>query len=103
QLIGQERAQQWQKGICLNPECPRGNAEQLVGECGFCIHCELLAQSGQELKRKEKEAQTVDALQKFAQRSFTSPDDIAHFYAEHFTIEVGILPSYIVGGERVLR
>ncbi|MCD8507004.1 hypothetical protein LRY58_01720 [Candidatus Woesebacteria bacterium] len=104
QLIGQDRAEKWQMGVCENPNCPRGTVTQLVGECGFCIHCELLSQSGQELtKRGEHADSDLARLNQFAKQPFLNPDDVSNYYRRHLKIGVDILPTYLLAGEQVLR
>ncbi len=104
-VIGHERAKDWEMGVCANPNCPRGTATQLIGECDYCLHCELLSLAGHELQKRGDSSHESDLqkLNRFAQQGFTNPDDITEAYRRQFHIGIDVLPTYMLAGETVLR
>lgn len=97
QVIGSERAKDWRKGVCINPECAHAGKEQMVGECGLCYSCEM-AFNGLESGMDKDQPST--GFQDWLNTSFVDPFLAAHAGKEFVRINESDMPMFIWSGVR---
>lgn len=94
-IIGENRASQWKNGFCENTNCQNKGIEQLIGECGFCIRCEILSNQGEKLSKDNLSEKNNEVLD-FANNSYSHSDEIVDFYKNKFFIRVTDLPTFLI-------
>ncbi len=112
QLVG-NRAERWQRGICINPHCPvmhRLNQEfdhqvphshlPYVGECQLCLQCELEYQQ-KESKKTPTQTATANDLARFGQKTFTNTSTAVDEYLQLFGVPPSLLPTYFLAPRAV--
>lgn len=101
QLIGQERADQWHLGVCINKGCRMGGIEQMVGECEVCWDCEMRSQLGMLISPSEEQGD--DPWKNWTQTDLqTSQQGVELFQRLWPTVTADVLPGFIIS-DQVLK